>query len=139
MIIEIIYKNISLFPILFTIVTYLLYFLVENPDLAIIEEINDAQGNIEKSSQTKTDFLSNMTYEIKTPMNLIMGLCDELVNMPTFDEAEAKEDIKQIAESGNNLLDIINNILDISKIETGQESLIEKDYSINDIITKLVS
>jgi signal transduction histidine kinase/ActR/RegA family two-component response regulator len=139
LIIEIIYKNISLFPILFTIVTYLLYFLVENPDLAIIEEINDAQGNIEKSSQTKTDFLSNMTYEIKTPMNLIMGLCDELSNMPTFDEAEAREDIKQIAESGNNLLDIINNILDISKIETGQETLLEKDYNINDIITNIIN
>ena len=139
MTIEAIYKNISLFPILFTVVTYLLYFLVENPDLAIIEEINDAQGNIEKSSQTKTDFLSNMTYEIKTPMNLIMGLCDELVNMPTFDEAEAKEDIKQIAESGNNLLDIINNILDISKIETGQETLSEKDYNINDIITNIIN
>ena len=139
MIIEIIYKNISLFPILFTIVTYLLYFLVENPDLAIIEEINDAQGNIEKSSQTKTDFLSNMTYEIKTPMNLIMGLCDELSNMPTFNQTEAKEDIKQIVESGNNLLDIINNILDISKIETGQEALLEKDYNINDIITNIIN
>ena len=134
-----IFKNISFFPSLYTIVLYLIYFIVENPDLAIIEEINDAQGNIEKSSQTKTDFLSNMTYEIKTPMNLIMGLCDELSNMPTFNQTEAKEDIKQIVESGNNLLDIINNILDISKIETGQESLSEKDYSINDIITNIIN
>ena len=134
-----IFKNISFFPSLYTIILYLIYFIVENPDLAIIEEINDAQGNIEKSSQTKTDFLSNMTYEIKTPMNLIMGLCDELSNMPTFNQTEAKEDIKQIVESGNNLLDIINNILDISKIETGQESLSEKDYSINDIITNIIN
>ena len=120
-------------------IMYLLYFIVENPDLAIIEEINDAQGNIEKSSQTKTDFLSNMTYEIKTPMNLIMGLCDELSNMSSLNQDEAKEDIKQIVESGNNLLDIINNILDISKIETGQESLTEKDYNINDIIKNIIN
>ena len=52
----------------------------------ISREINSAQTTIEQSNKTKTDFLSNMTYEIKTPMNLIVSLCDELIGMVNFDE-----------------------------------------------------
>ena len=134
-----IFTYVSFSPILFTIMLYFIYFLIENPDLKIIREINSSQEDIEKSNQAKTDFLSNMSYEIKMPMNLIISLCDELNNLPVYDEAEVKTNIKQIVESGNKLLDIINNILDISKIETGKESLSEIDYNINDIISNVIN
>ena len=133
------FPYVSLPSIIFTVFLYLQYFMNENPDLRIIEEINTSQEDIEKSSKTKTDFLSNMSYEIKMPMNLIISLCDELNNMPTYDEKEVKNCIKQIVDSGNNLLDIINNILDISKIETGKETLSESDYKINDIISNVIN
>ena len=117
----------------------MIYFLNENPDLRIIKEINNSQEDIEKSSQTKTDFLSNMSYEIKMPMNLITSLCDELNNMPSYDPTEVKSCIKQIVDAGNNLLDIINNILDISKIETGKETLSESDYKVNDVVSNVIN
>ena len=129
----------SCLPLGFVFVMYSFYFNLENPDLVIMKEINSAQGDIEKSNQTKTDFLSNMTYEIKVPMNLISTLCDELVNMSTFDEKLVRDDIEQIQNSGNNLLDIINNILDISKIETGKATLLEREYKINEIIQNVIN
>ena len=136
-ILQLFLSHISFIPLGISLFMYSLYFNLENPDITIIDEIANAQGDIEKSNQTKTDFLSNMTYEIKVPMNLISSLCDELVNMSTFDEKIVREDIEQIQTSGNNLLDIINNILDISKIESGKDTLQEREYAINDLITNV--
>ncbi len=136
---QLLFPYISLPLLIFTVILYVIYFLNENPDLRIIKEINNSQEDIEKSNQTKTDFLSNMSYEIKMPMNLIISLCDELNNMPSYDEAEVKNCIKQVVDAGNNLLDIINNILDISKIETGKETLSEIDYKVNDIISNVIN
>ena len=137
--VQMIFLDVSIVPFGFVLFAYSLYFNIENPDLVIMEEITNAQGDIEKSNQTKTDFLSNMTYEIKVPMNLISSLCDELVNMSTFDEKIVREDIEQIQTSGNNLLDIINNILDVSKIESGKSTLQERDYSINEMLQNIIN
>ena len=136
---QVFYRNISFIPFMGVVIVYLIYFIIENPDLAILGEISDSQENIIKSNQAKTDFLSNMSYEIKIPMNLIISLCDELNNMPNYDPNEVKNCMKQIVDAGNNLLDIINNILDISKIETGKETLIEADYKINDILSNVIN
>ncbi|MBR4178106.1 MAG: response regulator [Bacilli bacterium] len=136
---QLIFITVSVIPFSTVLFAYTLYFYIENPDLIIMEEITNAQGNIEKSNQTKTDFLSNMTYEIKVPMNLISSLCDELVNMSVFDEKIVREDIDQIQTSGNNLLDIINNILDVSKIESGKSTLQEREYSINEMLSNIIN
>lgn len=136
---QFIFREISLLPWMYALTVYLIYFSVENPDIVVLDEIFSAQGDIEKSNQTKTDFLSNMTYEIKSPMNLISSLCDELINMPSFDEKLFKEDIGQIVSSGNSLLDIVNNILDISKIETGKAVLMEKEYKLVDLLNDVVN
>ncbi len=136
---QLIIENVSFIPFMGVTFVYLIYFILENPDLAILNEINDSRENIEKSNQAKTDFLSNMSYEIKMPMNLIISLCDELNNSATFDEQEARENIQQIVDSGNKLLDIINNILDISKIETGKDTLSETDYSVGDIVSNVIN
>lgn len=138
-ILQYIFKGISFIPSCYSLIIYVIYFCAENPDIQVLSEISEAQGDIEQSNQTKTDFLSNMTYEIKTPMNLIQSLCDELINMPTFDEKLFREDIGQIVTSGNSMLDIVNNILDISKIETGKQVLLEKDYKVVDLLTDVVN
>mgnify|MGYP003293927802 CR=1 FL=1 len=93
--VQIIFKDISFIPFGYLIILYSIYFNSEDPDIAISREINSAQTTIEQSNKTKTDFLSNMTFEIKTPMNLITSLCDDLRTMPTFDEATIREDIEQ--------------------------------------------
>lgn len=118
---------------------FFLYFNVENPDLKIIKEVEALKSDIERSNRAKSDFLSNMSHEIRSPMNAIVGFSETLLNSPNFDEKSARSDIDHIASAGNNLLDIINNILDISKIESGKETLEKKDYMLSNVIMELSS
>lgn len=118
---------------------FFLYFNIENPDLKIIKELENVKNDIDRSNRAKSDFLSNMSHEIRSPMNAIIGFSETLLNNPKFDEKSARTDIKHIASAGNNLLDIINNILDISKIESGKETLDKKEYSLGSIIMELSS
>ena len=116
-----------------------LYFIAENPDLEYIEEIGELTKEVEKASKTKSDFLSNMSHEIRTPMNAIVGFSETILNDSTYDQDRVLNDIKHIESSGRNLVEIINNILDISKIESGTETLEEKEYSLANIIMELSS
>ena len=133
---QFIYQTISIQAMGTSMFLYFLYFIIENPDLELINEIETSKNEIDKSSKAKTDFLSNMSHEIRSPMNAIIGFSESLVN-GNFDEATVRNDIMNISQAGNNLLDIINNILDISKIETGRESLEMKEYYINNILNEL--
>ena len=133
------FPTIAFFAIGSAFQMYFLYFSIENPDLKIIKELEELKSDIEKSNKAKSDFLSNMSHEIRTPMNAIVGLSEGIINDPNFDLESVKNDIKSISSAGNSLLDIINNILDISKIESGDESLEEKEYSIANIIMELSS
>ncbi len=123
------------FPVLFgllqTIEVFVLYFLIENPDLGLIEEIDMLKLSIERSSKAKSDFLSNMSHEIRSPMNAIIGFSETILSDDgEYDPNRTLNDISHIKSSSKNLLDIINNILDISKIETGSDSIENKEYSL---------
>lgn len=85
-----------------------------------------AGREIERAGQMKDDFLANMSHEIRTPMNAVIGMADIALHeeMP----ATVREYIEQIQSSGKNLLHIINDILDYSKISSGKMSIIEDPY-----------
>lgn len=133
------FPNISVYVLGMNVSMYVLYFLVENPDLKIISEVEALKKDVEKSSKAKSDFLSNMSHEIRTPMNAIVGYSQMLLNSSSNDSDVLKNDIKHIRSAGNSLLDIINNILDISKIESGNETLDMKIYSLSSIVMELTS
>ena len=118
---------------------FLLYFYYENPDLFMIEEITKLTEQTEKISKIKSEFLSNMSHEIRSPMNAIMGFSETILNDTEFDKERVINDISIIESSSKNLLEIINNILDISKIESNQDTLEEKDYSFDKIIKDLTA
>lgn len=129
--------NVSLYPLVCSAHIFFLYFIMENPDIQVAKEIDLLKSDIDKSNRAKTDFLNNMSHEIRTPMNAIVGFSDSLLNTPVFDENVARNDIQSIATASNNLLDIINNILDISKIESGKEVLDNKEYDLSKLINDL--
>ena len=134
---QLIFPYISFVPFGFTLEALFMYFMVENPDLETINELQNLKEDVDRAGKAKLDFLFNMSHDIRSPMNAIVGFSNFLCKMTTFDEKQVREDIENIKVSGNNLVDIINNILDISKIETGEESLQLKEYSLNNLVRDL--
>ena len=139
LVLQVMFNDISVYVICCSLQVFFLYFIIENPDIHLAREIEGLKADIDKSNKSKTDFLSNMSHEIRTPMNAIIGFSDSLLNSPKFDEATARNDIQSIATAGTNLVDIINNILDISKIESGNDTLDNKECSIAKIVKELGS
>ena len=127
---QIIYPKILFIGMGTSLQLFFVYFLIENPDLRLIEELDTLKYTIDRSSKAKSDFLSNMSHEIRSPMNAIIGFSETILNDKDFEKEKVLNDISHIKSSSKNLLDIINNILDISKIETGSDTLEEKEYSL---------
>ncbi|MDO9510628.1 MAG: ATP-binding protein [Bacteroidales bacterium] len=97
------------------------------------QDLIDSQQKAEESDRLKTAFLANMSHEIRTPMNGILGFT-ELLRDTDINEDQRIEYVEIIQRSGQNLLHIINDIIDISKIEAGQMHLSESELSINDLM-----
>lgn len=118
---------IMIISITLTFVNFLMYFTIENPDVKMIEQLNLAKTTAEKANQAKSDFLSSMSHEIRTPLNAIVGF-SECIKQANILE-EAKENANDVITASNTLLEIVNGILDISKIESGKLELVPTNYS----------
>ena len=99
-------------------------------------ELQQAKAAAESASRTKSDFLASMSHEIRTPMNAIMGIADLLAKTPLSPEQDKYVQIFQ--RSGDNLLNLINDILDLSKVEASQLDLERTDFSLSDHLEKVI-
>ena len=113
-----------------------MYFTIENPDVKLINELELAKSNAEKANQAKTDFLSSMSHEIRTPLNAIVGFSNAILEDEKI--TEAQEEAKDIVMASENLLEIVNGILDISKIEAGKMEVVEVDYNFKDMCENIL-
>jgi len=95
-----------------------------------------AKEKAEESDKLKSAFLSNMSHEIRTPMNAILGF-STLLSDPGVSEEEKSEFIHIIRERGNDLLRIIDDIIDVAKIESGQIKIEIKECAVNQLLTNL--
>jgi signal transduction histidine kinase len=92
------------------------------------QTLSDALAAAEEANRAKTAFLSNMSHEIRTPMNAIIGLDNIALNNPDL-SAETREQLVKIGDSAQHLLGIINDILDMSRIESGRMTIHHEEFS----------
>lgn len=100
-------------------------------------EILSARDKAEESDRLKSAFLANMSHEIRTPMNGIIGF-SSLLNEPDLDDSERTRFVKIINDNCQQLLHIISDIIDISKIEAGLIDIETVDFSLNDVMDSLL-
>lgn len=120
------------------------YLTVESPDNVLIELLLDEKKKVEKAreeaimaNQAKGRFLAQMSHEIRTPINAILGM-DEII-LRESKEANILEYAEDINDAGQLLLSIVNEILDLSKIESGMMEIVETRYNLNKLIADLTA
>ena len=120
-----------------TLVITLMYFTIENPDMRMVEELSKAKEEADKANKTKSQFLNSMSHEIRTPLNSIVGLSEDIGSYGDTLPEGVREDAKDLIEASTSLLEVVDNILDINKIESTNIPIVETPYLFKEEMVKL--
>ncbi|MCF8468525.1 MAG: hypothetical protein K9G33_14085 [Sneathiella sp.] len=98
--------------------------------------LSDAREQAENANRAKSEFLANMSHELRTPLNAIIGFSDIIHNeiLGPVGTAKYKEYAHDINDAGDHLLKLINEVLDLAKIEAGQKDVVQEQVNLNEII-----
>jgi signal transduction histidine kinase len=111
---------------------------IEN--VRLFTEIQEKSHQLEVASQHKSQFLANMSHELRTPLNAILGYTEMMVDGLYGNVPEKAQDVlERVQANGKHLLGLINDVLDLSKIEAGQLSLAVEEYSVPDMVATVMS
>jgi len=110
---------------------------IQNANL--FAEVEEKSRQLEMASQHKSQFLSNMSHELRTPLNAIIGLTEMMYTNPArFGTEKATEPLRRVNRAGNHLLGLINQVLDLSKIEAGKLELSPESVNLASLIDEVI-
>lgn len=121
---------------LFGLIVMILYHTIENPDLKMLHEMELAKDMAEKSNRAKSDFLSSMSHEIRTPLNAIVGFGQLIGTAETLEEAQSNSE--DILNASQVLLEIVGNVLDMAKIESGNIEIMDSIYNPKEMFESII-
>jgi signal transduction histidine kinase len=109
-------------------------------NVSLFDEIQDKSRQLEQASQHKSQFLANMSHELRTPLNAIIGYTEMMADGLYGDVGEKAQGVlERVQSNGRHLLGLINDVLDLSKIEAGQLVLAMEDYSVADMVATVMA
>jgi signal transduction histidine kinase/putative methionine-R-sulfoxide reductase with GAF domain len=110
---------------------------IEN--VRLFDEIQDKSKQLAEASERKSQFLASMSHELRTPLNAIIGLTEMMVsNAPKFGTEKAQEPLQRVNRAGKHLLSLINEVLDLSKIEAGKLELNPEPVNLARLIDEVI-
>lgn len=125
-------------PLCYTLVAYITYFMVENPDLVIMNETLKLQEEIDGTGKKKTEFLANLNEEINMPIDKMIEYCEEIENQE-FNQDKVKETLVLLTGQGKNVLETMNNILDASRIKTNKTFVDDRRYEVRELLRNIIN
>src|SRR5262249_39725265 len=106
----------------------------------LFREIEDKSRQLQMASENKSQFVSSMSHELRTPLNAIIGLTEMMIkNAARFGTEKAQEPLQRVNRAGTHLLGLINQVLDLSKIEAGKHNLNPKPVQPAPLINEVIA
>lgn len=118
-----------------TLLNLSFYLMVENPDAILVDLLKKETRRADIANRAKTDFLANMSHEIRTPINSMVGMTEMILRED--DPVKIKEYASDVQSATKSLLTIINEILDITKIEAGKMAIVPVEYSFSTMLDEV--
>lgn len=120
-----------------TLIVLSVFLTMENPGRFLVEQYLQEKERADAANRAKSVFLANMSHEIRTPINAVLGM-DEMI-LREYHDPQLLDYANNIKKAGKNLLSLVNDILDLSKIESGKMEIVPVSYDLSDVLNDLTS
>lgn len=114
-----------------------IFFTIENQDYELLEIARQKQEAAEKANNSQEEFLSNVSHEIRSPMNTILGISQLQLENENLTNESIHDDMLKIKDTSQSILLLINTIIDYSELITNKNEIIENEYNLNDMLNEI--